>query len=356
LPFGAIKGEDGVPIPDMQERAINIDGQEMTIRNYEGLKLAFELSARGKSDREIAIALNASGYRTTGTHGSRPFSRDTVKDMVVNKFYIGYISDGNGGWIKAKHEPFIEQGLFDATQNMRRKNIKSSHRHSLQGRTVYSLTGITFCWHCREKGREGRIHIACVKDSKPRLGCYNRAKGWDCPQKSAFLEIYEQQVKAYLDIFHIPEDYQEQILELHKKLQDNYDVEKEQKQLKSKLHRLKELYKWGDISKDEYTREKEQILSELQKLTPFQVPTNTLGKLAEFLRNVTSAWDEATPEQRNKLARCLFQEIWVKDKDVVAIKPQPEFEPFFRLNWEEFSKSMKSGGQPPSGSLIQIFC
>jgi hypothetical protein len=47
------------------------------------------------------------------------------------------------------------------------------------------------------------------------------------------------------------------------------------------------------------------------------------------------AWDSATERQRNRLARCLFDEIWLKDKAVVAVKPRAEFEPFFRLNYEE---------------------
>jgi len=355
LPFGAIKGEDGVPVLDMEERKTNIDGKEVVVRNHEGLKLAFELSKQGESDRKVAIVLNTKGYRTTGTHGPRPFSRDTIKDILKNRFYIGSIPDGNGGWTKARHEPLIELELFENVQEMRQRNRKSTHKHSPRGRTVHSLTGITLCWYCREKGREGRMHIACVKDRGPRLGCYNRAKGWDCPQKSALLEVYEQQIRAYLGVFQIPESYQKRILELHRKLQDNYDIEKEQKQLKSKLQRLKELYKWGDINKDEYHREKEETQDQLVKLTPFQIPTSALEKLAEFLSNVANAWDEATSEQKNKLARHLFQEIWVKDKDVVAVKPQPEFAPFFEVNWEEFSKSMKCSGQAPPGSLLQIF-
>lgn len=64
--------------------------------------MAFELSAQGNSDKEITIALNVSGYRTPGTHESRPFSKDTVKDMLKNKFYIGYIRDGKGGWAQQR--------------------------------------------------------------------------------------------------------------------------------------------------------------------------------------------------------------------------------------------------------------
>ena len=100
------------------------------------------------------------------------------------------------------------------------------------------------------------------------------------------------------------------------------------------MQRLKELYKWGDISKEEYRREKDKIEGQLTKLTPFKITAEPLKRLAEFLTNITIAWDKASNEQRNKLARCLFQEVWVKDKEVVAVKPQPEFEPFFRLNWE----------------------
>jgi len=90
-------------VPDMKARTVEIDGQHAKVRNYEGLKMAFELGANGKSDRHVAAALNAAGYRTTGTHGSRPFSKDTVKDMLKNRFYIGYIPDGKGGWLEAIH-------------------------------------------------------------------------------------------------------------------------------------------------------------------------------------------------------------------------------------------------------------
>jgi len=350
LAFGATKNADGIPVPDVQDRKISVDGQETVVHNYEGLKLAFKSSAQGKSDREVAMALNATGYRTTGTHGPRPFSKDTVKDMLVNRFYIGYIQDGNGGWLKAKHEPFIDPRLFEEVQIMRQKNRTSTHQHTVQTKNIYSLTGIALCWYCREKGHEGRIHISCVKNGKPRMGCYNRAKGWDCPQKSALLSLYEHQVRAYLEMFYIPEDYQQKILDTHKKLQESYDVEKEQKQLQARLGRLKELYKWGDIGREEYHREKEQIEGQLTKITPFNTSSEPLKRLAEFLANITIAWDKAGNAQRNKLARCLFQEVWVKDKEVVAVKPQPEFEPFFKLNWEEFSKVMKSRGQAPPGS------
>jgi len=342
LPFGAMKGKDGIPVPDADERMVVLDGQELKVRYHDGCRMAFDLASQGKTNREIAIALNAGGYRTTGAHGAQPFSTGTVKDILRNRFYIGEIPDGNGGWLKAKHEPLIDPQLFEEVQKMRGKNSASTHKHASPGKGVYSLTGIAYCWYCREKGRTGRIHVTYSKDKVPRLGCYNRTKGWDCPQKSGRLDLYEDQIRAYLEIFHIPEDYQQRILEMHQKLQDTYDVGKEQKQLQAALGRLRGLYKWGDIDRDEYQREKVQIESQLTRIIPFQQSGETLQKLADYLISMPKAWDQATPEQRNKLIRLLFHEIWLKDKEVVAVKPQPEFEPFFELNWEEFSKIMKS--------------
>lgn len=52
LPFGAMKGEGGGPVPHPD--------------TYPGLFMTFELAVQGKSGRDIAMALNAAGYRTAG--------------------------------------------------------------------------------------------------------------------------------------------------------------------------------------------------------------------------------------------------------------------------------------------------
>ena len=61
----------------------------------------------------------------------------------------------------------------------------------------------------------------------------------------------------------------------------------------------------------------------------------SLERLAHFLANVANAWREANQEQRNKLARILFEEIKLDSGGrVVAVKPRPELEPFFKLSYE----------------------
>ena len=325
LPFGAIKGEDGVPVPDSD--------------TYPGLVMAFDLAAQGESDRRIAQLLNSEGYRTAGNQRRSLFAKDTVRGILTNRFYLGYLPEGNGNGkcVKGKHEAFVSEQLWNQGQEMRRRNATSTHGRCRSERKICSMSGITHCWYCK-----GRIHISCTKKGQPRLGCYNRAKGWDCGQRSAAVGLYEKQIEEYLDTFHIPDDYRNRILEAHRKLEAAYDnTNEERARWEAQLDRIKKLYKWGDISEEEYRRERQAVQKGMVALAPETRQTN-LDKLAEFLTNIGEAWRAASAEQKNKLARTLFQEIWIKDNQVVAVKPQPELEPFFELNYDEFvNKVMK---------------
>ena len=320
LPFGAVKGEDGVPVPDPD--------------TIGGVSLAFELAAQGKTDAEVARALNSAGYRTAGPRGGRPFANHGVRGLLTNRFYLGYLPDGDGGWVRAKHEPFITEDLWNQAQEARRRNRTSTHASSPHGKRKWSLTGLTFCWHCK-----GRIHTQYVYKGEPRLGCYRRQNGWDCRQKSANLSVYEVQIQAYLHSFHIPEDYQERILEYHREREATYrDAERERTVLESRLKRVKEMYEWGDYTKTEYETRRDDIVRELEALAPKLKATDHLDTLAQFLADIPAAWGAATQEQRNNLARALFDEVWLNDKAVAGVKPRPELDPFFRLNYEEFVK------------------
>ena len=54
-----------------------------------------------------------------------------------------------------------------------------------------------------------------------------------------------------------------------------------------------------------------------------------LVQAATFLKDLPAAWEAATPEQRNALARLVFESIEIEDDRVIAVVPQPDFAPFF---------------------------
>jgi site-specific DNA recombinase len=333
LPFGAVKNEAGVPIPDTKARTTEIDGQHPQVRNYDGLKLAFELGANGKSDRQVAVALNVAGYRTTGTHGSRPFSKDTVKDMLKNRFYIGYIPDGKGAWLKAIHQRFIDLKLFEETQKLRTQ--RTTNQGTVRSdATVYSLTGIARCAECGSSLRsfKGRGRV--------RLACNGRLRTGTCSQPSTFLDVYEEQLTAYFKRFKIPDNYQEQILDSQRKLESAYDVSKQRNALEARLERTKELYKWGHVQKEQYLKDFGGINRELQQLPPMETNADTLEKLATFVNNIALAWEQASQEQRNRLAGCLLEAVLIKDRTIVAVIPRPDFKPFFDLVYDSLSRGV----------------
>jgi site-specific DNA recombinase len=324
LPFGATKGEDDVPIPHPD--------------TYPGLVMAFELAAQGKSDREVAVALNSAGYRTAGNQGNRPFSKDTAGGVLTNRFYLGYLPNGNGCWLKGKHQPFISEELFNIVQEQRARKRHSKSGSVRSKARTYSLSGIVWCGICKSKAGIHQDH-----NGKPRVYCRGRAQGSDCNCKGTFLEVYERQIEWYLENFIIPQDYQKRIVEAHRKVETAYDdVAKRHATLENRLARIRELYEWGHKAKDEYLADYDAIQQELRILANPEEKKETLAKLAHFLANVVHAWKEATQEQRNKLANVLVEQVWIEHSRVVGIKPREELKPFFQLSYEEYLKSSTS--------------
>ena len=88
------------------------------------------------------------------------------------------------------------------------------------------------------------------------------------------------------------------------------------------------------------------IQAQLQSLAPAKDQGKSLEKLALFLKDISEAWKEADGQQQNRLAKQLFDIVWIKDKKVLAITPRPEFKPFFRLSYECHAKDI---GSDPEG-------
>ena len=83
---------------------------------------SFEAFAEGDvSYRDIANALNEQGFLSAG---NMPFSRETVRQMLTNPFYIGLIAykrDGAAAQLlfRGKHQAIISRELWDKVQKTR---------------------------------------------------------------------------------------------------------------------------------------------------------------------------------------------------------------------------------------------
>ncbi len=92
---------------------------------------SFEAFASGEvSYRDIAQNLNSQGYLSAG---SKPFNRETVRQMLTNPIYIGMIVYGRNSandqrLFPGKHQPIVPVELWNEVQSVRTER-RSSNRY-----------------------------------------------------------------------------------------------------------------------------------------------------------------------------------------------------------------------------------
>ena len=279
LPFGATKGDGGVPVPHPNTAA--------------GLRLMFDLASQGKSDRQVAMAVNAEGYRTAGNSGGLAFTKDSVRGVLTNRFYVGELPNGENGWVDGRHEPLVPQETFEHVQEIRARNRSKPHTVKRTAR-VYSLSGVLRCTHC-----EGPMWIHQNTRGRARIYCRDRVKKGDCPNRGTFLDVYEDQVLEYLRKFVIPEDYRERIMALYRGLEAEEESSTQVRvELEGRLVRLRKLFEWGDIEEDTYLADSTEIKEELANLAPVNRNVDVMEQLEAFLLDVSKAWIAPLPNSR----------------------------------------------------------
>ncbi len=312
LPFGAGKDTGGAVVADPGA--------------YEGLLLAFRTAAEGKSDREVADVLNLAGFRTTGNRGPNPFSKDTVRKILTNRFYLGELPDQDAGWIPGQQAPLIESGLFERVQQVRLMNssgvakVRRNHRR-------YSLTGLAACGHCG-----GKLHFNTSPNGHARYYCYQRQQSTKCPQRSGMLRFVDDQLAEFLSTFKLPENIVTDLLAMYEHIADGRDNSAARtRELTLRLNRIKELYSWGDMKRTDYLSEREHLQLEIASLTARSDQRELLSQASMFLNDLPAAWHQGQPAQRNALANLTFQSVEITDTVVTAVVPTKELAPFFNL-------------------------
>ncbi len=319
LPFGLVKGEDGLPVPDKRQL-------QNGSCNWEGYLLAMRTAAEGASDAEVARALNARGFRTTGNRGQNLWRKDSVRRLLTNRIFLGELPDGKGGWLPGKHSAYVDRELFERVQAARGENRTFAATRSTNGRgQTYSLTGLLRCWYCQEaQRRPGTVQITHQRDAI-RTYCYGRNQGLDCPQRGTLLEVVEAQIEDWLAGIVLPDDVIERaIAELARQAREIDDPERERRQLENRLARLREMYEWGDLSRAEYQLGRDQIRQRLQALAPTSRQRRDLEMVASLVRSAHATWRASDGPQRNRLLTSLVSKVVIKDDQVVEIAPRPD--------------------------------
>jgi hypothetical protein len=124
------------------------------------------------------------------------------------------------------------------------------------------------------------------------------------------------------------------------------EAEREREEHRRATGADQELYKWGDLTREAYLAERDGLERQLAGLGGARTGRRCCGGWRAFLRDLPAAWAAATPEQRNALARTVFQAVEIRDDLVTAVVPQPEFAPLFNLLGTGRDQGGNGEGQP----------
>ena len=310
LPWGYVKGTDEIAAPDAEKAPY--------------LRQLFEMYATGQhTDRTLAAWLNVNDQRTAR---GRAFGTDTVREMLCNAAYCGYVSArrDTSKTIKGLHEPIIEEALFDRVQQMRRQRARTLKPGRPSPR--YLLRGLARCRRChaRMQGTTGG------RELKARYYCATRRANRSCDQPIAHAEQVENQLVQFITGFTPNPNIREEIIRRlsSDSAPETSETAKRRTALEERLRRMRDLYELGDLQRPEYIARRDAINAELSALTPEPIPD--LDHARQVLEDFTIFWqNETDPAAKRQFLSLIFEGVWLDADRVVAVQPKPPFLPFF---------------------------
>lgn len=335
---GAISEDDYSRLADIIEDALGqyADRQETAAIpcpfNAEGVRRAFSWYSTGSySLGDIAEMLARDGFTIEGRKGNTYVTKDTVEDVLQNRFYLGETSYGKRVpgkkrvWMAGNHPPLVSPALYERVQVVRAERAEHYIRGSHGPKTVYPLSSLIVCAEC------GSFWQGNYDNEERRYRDPAKQKRRQCRQKikSATAVELEGQIEEMLQEITLPSDWREQILAQVTPTQDASPeavqvAYQRRKTLESRLDRLKKLYVMGDIKEAEYQKMKDELAAQMDaspviagvSMVDLQYATELLGDFGTIIA-------EATPSEKKELFRALFKRIYILGGEIKAIEPTP---------------------------------
>jgi hypothetical protein len=295
------KSNDGILIPHPKDSI--------------GLRLAFELYASGKySDAEVAAELNQLQHRSRGRTAPRPVSKEMVRPMLQNEFYLGF-AKYKGELYVGKHPALVSQELFDLSQDVRRERYRQRRLNRASHR-VYPLSGIIRCAQCghRMRGQASKTKTGATRYYRDT----HRERGGDCPQTMVRADAIEAQVGERVKGITLPASWRERVGALVAGGAHLERVERERRILNSRFDRLMHLFLRGDIDEEGYDRDRARIQRQMAQLGP--VRHDPEGRVAKLLTDFAAIWEQSTQGERRAMLQAMLKAVFVNGEDLKRIE------------------------------------
>ncbi len=322
LPFGYRRSEDGIPtlIEDEAEVVQNVFARYST-GQYSYHQLATEVNSLGFKTR------NKRKSTDYGLAGPRPFSKESIKDIVNNPYYAGLVRYKGGDLMLGKHQGIVERSLWEQCQDVKDERRKGSKRTSGRYRP-YLLKGLLRCVYCGQRlwAQTGRNGAASYRE-------FSSHRGIPCQVGQGYIgaEVMDNATEKLIQSLTLPESWQIRVLDILSSDMQRTDIEHSRALLKERLRRLSKAYIDGLVTDKEYEIQKQEIQIGLDRLvSPQETETITAGN---YITDLAAIWQEADTAERWTILSRMLDAVYcdVEQKTLVGIKPKPPFVPIFTL-------------------------
>lgn len=317
---------------------------------------------------QIAEWLNSQGKTTDGNWGKRPFSKDTVRAILVNPFYAGWVgyrgmsseetesgkrkrnSKKDWQWVRGTHEPIISQELFDKCQDVRAKRGKHYAGRRPARSRVYLLSRLACCSHCGRPLRATRWYA-----DGNAYRCTSRERGYECGADRSHTpeDALTQDLDDIIARLHLTDRVKASALALIESGDMSAAIDRQRAKLDGEMTRLNRMYQLGNIADDYYETETLRIRGELAGLAKPSSAVDIRAATA-MIESMAALWQQATTEERAGILRALFDAIAidVDARRVSAFKPKNEYAALFRAAFAIYGSD---GRRTPRNGLKTAF-
>lgn len=301
---------------------------------------AFALAGAGAtSDTDIAAWLNARGATTPE---GKPFSRTSVREMMINPFYIGIVRwRGLGDSLNPKgdrhrrkradaheypgeHEPIIDRATWNKVQRVRAMRAGTGRGLPRLKRHQYLLQGLARCAECG-----GRLVSFCNKRGELAYTCRAADRNVQCSQE--WRAVPESDLAPAVDAMIASLALPDQVLRDAAGLVE-FDDSAQRARLRSaeigeEQRRLDAMFRRGRLSEEAWSREIDRLDAELASLAA----QPQLEPEGPPLASLLDAWNAGNAVERRDVLVALVSAVVVDiaERRVVEWKPRPEWAALF---------------------------
>ena len=231
----------------------------------------------------------------------------------------------------AQEVPIEVQDLCHRCQKVRwEKREPGQPSPRVRQQRVYLLSEVLVCDGCGESfhGVSGRVQ---GRDYPRMQHSWHRCEMR--PQSVSAPRVEQEFANGVLAHIILDDGWRDAVLKAMTAEGPEPDHTLEIKRIESALSNLRKQHLWGALTDEEFKSEFHSLQRQRKALEPRPSSPHipNLERAAQLLRDLPSLWQHPgiTREQRRDLAREVIQEIRLREGNLVAVAPSPEYAPLF---------------------------